>query len=495
MNPVRRLSPVILALTLLTLAGASPAKKARPMPGLGQFTAPVTLSGVIPGSGVPFTWIGTITLSPAGSEVRRTISGTGLFTTLPVPGPTPVPVPTPTPTPTPVPPPVPTPTPAPTPGPVPVPVNAINVKSFGALGNDTADDTAACQRALQSARAGDTVYFPAGVYKLSDQLKWNHPPQATIIGDGPTSVLHSVGGQGIYIGTGGESGGPVTVTRIKFQGTPGGNMINGKATGGIQIFGPQNTVVDNVDFADVTTAVYDAAPTSGTVTRNCRVNGWARICFFVEKNGQVTNCKLFQNDPNPAAAQTSHCFYVHGAASNVLIADNEVSGVAKYFLQEYSESPNTLTSGLQVRRCYVHDCQNGVVLAHSQMGAGDIFNTVIDSCVFKNIVGGSAILIKDGNGVVVSNNTVDTCVSYGIGLGGWAPYEPNFSISNVDVFGNTVTRCSVGLFGLASNGGSFSNCRFHGNAVSGNRSDLSIQSVLGLSYSPTGPRPPRMPRN
>jgi hypothetical protein len=68
----------------------------------------------------------------------------------------------------------------------------------------------------------------------------------------------------------------------------------------------------------------------------------------------------------------------------------------------------------------------------------------------------------------------------------WAPYELNFSLANVDVFGNTVTGCQTGLMGLASNGGTFSGCSFHGNAVSGNKQNLSIQQVLGLSYSPTG---------
>ncbi len=453
----------------------------RPKPGLGAFAVPEVISGTV--SGQSFVWTGNVTFAP-GSGSQRTISGTGSFV---LEGPPPVPTPIPTPIP-PIPTPIP---PIPTPIPAPVPPNALNVRSYGAVGDGASDDTAACQKALNAAVSGSTVFFPPGVYRITDWLKMNHPPAMTLLGAGPASEIHSAAGGGLMIGTGGEPGGPVTVRQLKLTGTPGATMKSAAPpTGGIQVYGPAGTTVDNCDFADVSSAVFDAAPTQGTITRNCRVKGWARVAFFVEKNGQVTNCAIDQNDPNPSAGNTSHAFYIHGTASNVLIADNEVSGVAKYFLQEYSEAPNTITTGLQVRRNVVQNCQNGIVLAHSQMGAGDIFNTVIDGNTFRNISGGSAILIKDGSGVTISNNTINGCVSYGIGLGGWAPYEQDFSLANVDVFGNTVTGCQTGLFGLASNGGAFSNCTFHGNSVSGNKQDLSIQQILGLSYSPTGPKPP-----
>src|SRR2546423_1736624 len=48
-----------------------------------------------------------------------------------------------------------------------------NVRSpiFGALGNGTADDTAAIQRAIDRASAaGGTVYFPAGAYRITKEL-------------------------------------------------------------------------------------------------------------------------------------------------------------------------------------------------------------------------------------------------------------------------------------------------------------------------------------
>jgi hypothetical protein len=65
----------------------------------------------------------------------------------------------------------------------------VNVRTYGATGNGTTDDTQAIRQALVAARqlTGSTVYFPTGTYSVSDVLdiasytRWK--------GDGPTSVL------------------------------------------------------------------------------------------------------------------------------------------------------------------------------------------------------------------------------------------------------------------------------------------------------------------
>lgn len=45
-----------------------------------------------------------------------------------------------------------------------------NVKNFGALGNGSADDTAAIQAAVNSLSAGGEVFFPAGTYRVSVEI-------------------------------------------------------------------------------------------------------------------------------------------------------------------------------------------------------------------------------------------------------------------------------------------------------------------------------------
>ena len=59
------------------------------------------------------------------------------------------------------------------------------IKDFGAAGNGMTDDTAALQKALNS---GETVFFPAGVYLVSDQLE-TKGRSVSWIGTGERSII------------------------------------------------------------------------------------------------------------------------------------------------------------------------------------------------------------------------------------------------------------------------------------------------------------------
>ncbi len=67
----------------------------------------------------------------------------------------------------------------------------LNVKWFGATGgfNDNTDDGAAIQSAIDTARLGGVIYFPAGYYRVESTLTVSRD-LVTFIGDGPrTSVI------------------------------------------------------------------------------------------------------------------------------------------------------------------------------------------------------------------------------------------------------------------------------------------------------------------
>lgn len=73
----------------------------------------------------------------------------------------------------------------------------VNVRDFGAVGNDTTDDTDAINRAMQQiykstvspneARARRTIYFPGGSYLTTNPILI--PPYAKLVGDGMNSVI------------------------------------------------------------------------------------------------------------------------------------------------------------------------------------------------------------------------------------------------------------------------------------------------------------------
>ena len=73
----------------------------------------------------------------------------------------------------------------------------INVRDFGAIGDNSTDDTAAINRAIQQVykstvspaetRARRTIYFPGGTYLISNPILI--PPFAKLVGDGMGSVV------------------------------------------------------------------------------------------------------------------------------------------------------------------------------------------------------------------------------------------------------------------------------------------------------------------
>lgn len=73
----------------------------------------------------------------------------------------------------------------------------VNVRDFGAVGDNTTDDTNAINRALQQiykstvspteARARRTIFFPGGSYVVSNPILI--PPYARLVGDGINSVI------------------------------------------------------------------------------------------------------------------------------------------------------------------------------------------------------------------------------------------------------------------------------------------------------------------
>jgi hypothetical protein len=81
--------------------------------------------------------------------------------------------------------------------------DTINIRDFGAIGDNTTDDTIAINRAIQQIykstvspnepRARRTIYFPGGTYLTTSEILI--PPYAKIIGDGPgsTTIRQTIG--------------------------------------------------------------------------------------------------------------------------------------------------------------------------------------------------------------------------------------------------------------------------------------------------------------
>lgn len=456
----------------------------RSEPGLGAFTVPVTFRVTVGGTLYEFK-SDAVTLSPSGSEARRSLSGVGSF--LPVTAPVPAPTPAPTPTPTPAPVPVPAPTPVPPP-----PVAVLNVRDYGVKGDGQTVDVAAINGLIRTAAPGATLYFPAGTYILNDALKVFRS-SLTLLGDGDASVLKSIAGSyHVQIGSGQPYTG-LAFRRLHFYGTPGQYMADGTSRGGVLVFGAQGTQFTDCLFTGCAEPILNAGvagSTYGTVVTNCRFFGWGRMAIFCNGGERVSNCRLIQDDPSLFGERSSHGFYVHGGCRDVEIADTEIANARKYALQVYSESEPSVTDNIRLLRLNIHDCANGIITAHGNPTAGRLTNGLIEGCTIRGIYAGSSIAIKNGEGVIIRGNVIDGNTGAAAGrsgsgcyLGVWAPYEPGFSLKDVQVVGNTIRNCDRGIWSLPSNGGTFTNCLVSGNMVSACRMAYDV-SGTGITWAP-----------
>jgi len=65
---------------------------------------------------------------------------------------------------------------------------SVNVREFGAKGDGVADDTRTIQSAINAARAGETIYFPSGTYRVSNFAVKNRAG-LSFAGEGRKSVI------------------------------------------------------------------------------------------------------------------------------------------------------------------------------------------------------------------------------------------------------------------------------------------------------------------
>jgi len=195
-----------------------------------------------------------------------------------------------------------------------------SVKQFDAKGDNSTDDTAAIQRALDElysdtdqddTRARRTLYFPAGIYKITSAL--TIPPFAHLVGEGPDKTIISNSGatnavavteddDGNVYGSIGTSS-ATTPTQIHMTGITFKNTV---AYGGISIDNATSMFFNNCKFqgsytsggADnsnskgITVRSTTALPCSKIIFNQCQFTKFARLVDFSfdVTNVRFTNC-------------------------------------------------------------------------------------------------------------------------------------------------------------------------------------------------------------
>ncbi len=193
----------------------------------------------------------------------------------------------------------------------------VSVKQFDAKGDNSTNDTAAIQRALDEiysdtdqddTRARRTIFFPAGIYKITSAL--TIPPYAHLVGEGPDKTIISNSGatnavavteddDGNGFGSIGSSS-ATTPTQIQITGITFKNTV---AYGGISIDNATNLYfnnckfqgsyasggVDNSNSKGITVRSTTALPCANIVFNQCQFTKFARL---VDISYDATNVRF-----------------------------------------------------------------------------------------------------------------------------------------------------------------------------------------------------------
>jgi len=195
----------------------------------------------------------------------------------------------------------------------------VSVKAFGAVGDNSTDDSAAIQRALDElysdtdqddTRARRVLFFPAGVYRVNTAI--TVPPFAHIVGEGTDkSVIRNSGNNAVIVTeddegqTYGSIGGSsaTTPTQIQIENMTFRNTV---AYGGVSIDNATHVYFNNCKFQGsfasggsdasnskgVTVRSTTALPCSNIVFDQCQFTKFARLVdlSFDVTNMKFTNC-------------------------------------------------------------------------------------------------------------------------------------------------------------------------------------------------------------
>jgi parallel beta-helix repeat protein len=117
----------------------------------------------------------------------------------------------------------------------------LNVKDFGAKGDGVSDDTAAIQKAINTAPDGITIYFPAGTYHVSNFVVKKRSA-LSFLGEERNSVIRRKPGAARMATFEGSSN--IAITKLAFD----ANGID--SYGGVVFYAAKGVLIENNSFVD-----------------------------------------------------------------------------------------------------------------------------------------------------------------------------------------------------------------------------------------------------
>jgi hypothetical protein len=316
-------------------------------------------------------------------------------------------------------------------------IDAVSVKWYGAIGDNTADDTDAVQAAIAGANSvsSKTVYFPAGTYKCDEQLILNSG--ARWIGDGPA------------------------LSTVKFDSGLGNNIAIRTATtsGTINVFDQSNIEliglhIQGFDAVLTTTASETHSPLirfwkidSLNIDR-CKFSGHRFIMCSLGgvKNFSISRCE-FEDWGRTDDLASSGTLPVNEGGAALWIAANPIDDTKSsrgsitecYFHDSEWSAVYIFGDYITFHNNRVFDTKEGIYARATDVGTNnDAFGLVFSDNHIKGVTKRhiqAAGLELGGKSLLIKNNTIEGCAAPAIDL--------TDTCEEVSCSGNMITDCAT----------------------------------------------------
>jgi parallel beta-helix repeat protein len=315
----------------------------------------------------------------------------------------------------------------------------INVKSYGATGNDKTDDTAAIKKAISAARPGDTVYFPSGDYLHSTSLEFSN---ISVSGQGEVlSHLISTNPVNSAIVLSGER---VSISQISVSCNTTSDstayLANGIWVNLAKVFS-----ISNVRVGHVSANCISVSNSSSGVISNCDIRYTNETGVYLQNSIEITVQKN-------SIDTTSTAVYVNNSAVNSNLAHN---------INIISNGIINTSGGNGCPAIYVVGVHYCTIASNNFM-----------SCAFGGILvqGDNVPGIGNTSDVMVANNNFISCAFYGnvyIESNSGGSSLAQLTVQNVTVANNQMNMVnpSFGIVALGANPGTMSGINILNNTV------------------------------
>jgi hypothetical protein len=276
---------------------------------------------------------------------------------------------------------------------------SVSVKDFGAVGDDSNDDTAEIQAAITSLSAGGVLYFPPGTYKVSAAL--NLVSNLTMEFAGGAKLKHASGVTTEYILRG------ATKDNLVFRDM----VIEGNGAFGLSavyLTSGNNILFDNCTITKSGSMAILHDTCTFVKVQNCDLS--SNYYYGVdERNGtgnKYINNRFFQNGITGVATSTGGRGINIWKSIDTYVAGCRFAGNNEYGFRLYSEAADTPDNrGCRLSDCYFRDNTGGDIVIYNE--SDQVIRHTISGCIVETTINaalGAQITLQGDNTHVVNTH-------------------------------------------------------------------------------------------